>query len=288
MASIAKSVVAAVVLQLVDEGALELSDTLESWLPNLLPESGTVTVEQLLRQESGVFDFAADERLMAPYQQGELEFRWEPAELVGLAADHPPDFAPGERWAYSNTNYVLLALIIEKISGDSLANVVRDRISAPLGLESTTMESDSDMEQPFAHGYLVGLGDPIDLTRLSASAVFGNGNLVSTPRDVARFYAALAQGDVVSARFLPRMLALNPEVPSDYAMGVFRFENYHGCGTFIGHDGATPGYDSSAYTSADGRRQFTVSVTSSTVDDKAGDEAAHHAFAELVRASACR
>jgi D-alanyl-D-alanine carboxypeptidase len=288
MASVAKSLVASVVLQLVDEGRLKLDDTLEQWLPGELPTSGNVTIQQLVRQESGIFDFAADERWMAPLLEGDLEHHWQPTELVALAADHPPDFAPGERWAYSNTNYLLLAMIVEKISGDSLENVVKSRITEPLALGSTTMETDSDMNTPFMHGYLVGQGDPIDVTRISGSAVFGHGNLVSTPLELAHFYRALVRGDVVSKRQLPQMLALDPNVPSHYGMGLFRLSEFYPCGTFVGHDGQTPGYDSVAYTSLDGRREFVVSVSSSTMEDKAGDEAAQEAFHALIFASACR
>jgi D-alanyl-D-alanine carboxypeptidase len=289
MGSIAKTFVASTIMQLVDEGALELDDSLDHWLPGTLPASSHVTIEQLLRQESGIFDHANDERHMAPYIQGNFEFIWEPEQLVALSNDHPPDFAPGERWAYSNINYVLLGLIIEKLEGDSLANVVQRRIVEPLGLTGTTMEIDSDMAEPFVHGYLVGLSsEPIDTTRISGSAVFGHGNLVSTALDIAHFYRELARGGVVSKSQLPSMFSLDPDVPSDYAMGLYRFDDLFACGTFIGHDGQTPGYDNIGYTTLDGRRQVVVSVSSSTVDDKAGEPAAHEAFRQLVLAAGCR
>jgi len=289
MGSIAKSFVASMILQLVDEGALGLDDSLERWLPGMLPASSTVTIEQLLRQESGIFDHANDERHLAPYIQGDMEFFWEPAELVALSNAHPPDFEPGERWAYSNTNYLLLGMIVEKLEGESLANVAQRRIASPVGLTETTMEIDSDMEEPFARGYLVGLGpELVDTTRISSSAVFGHGNLVSTPLDIARFYRALARGEVVSEALLPSMVSLDPHVPSEYAMGLYRFDEFFRCGTFVGHDGQTPGYDNIGYTTLDGRRQVVVSVSSSTTDDKAGEPAAHEAFYQLVMAAGCR
>jgi len=289
VASIAKSFVASMILQLVHEDKLKLSDTLEQWLPGALPASADVTIEQLLRQESGIFDFAADERHMAPYIRGEAEFFWQPEQLVALAADHPPDFEPGTRWAYSNTNFALLAMILEKIEGDSLEHVVERRITRPLGLQSTTMETDSDMNAPFSRGYLVGLGEElVDTTRISGSAVFGNGNLISTPLEVAHFYRALARGEVVSREQLPQMFSLDASVPSNYAMGLFRFKDFFECGTFVGHDGQTPGYDNTGYTTLDGRRQVVVSVNSSTLDDKAGGPAAHEAWRQLVLAAACR
>lgn len=287
MGSVAKSFTAAMILQLVDEGQLKLDDTLEMWLPGLLPASAQVTIEQLLRQESGIFDFANDERHMAPYIAGHMDFQWQPAELAALSAAHPPTFEPGTQWAYSNTNFMLLGMIIEKIDLESLELAVQRRVGEPLRLSATTMEIDSDMTAPFMRGYLVGQGEPMDVTRISGSAVFGNGNLVSTPLDVARFFQALVAGDVVPKELLPQMLALDPGVPSEYAMGLFRFDDFFSCGTFIGHDGQTPGYDNIGYSALDGRRQVAVSVSSSTMDDKAGDAAAHQAFADVVEAAGC-
>jgi D-alanyl-D-alanine carboxypeptidase len=289
MASIAKSVVSSVVLQLVDERALSLDDSLDSWLPGVLPANGDATIEQLLRLVSGIYDFGSDPRLMAPYVAGDFEHTWRPEQLVALAADHPANFRPGERFDYSNTNYTLLALIIEKITGDSLANVVRARITEPLALTSSTMETTSHLDAPYADGYLVGLADqPVNVTRISASSVFGNGNLVSTPLDVARFYRALARGDVVSKAQLRGMFTVDPQGPeSRYAMGLWRLNDFYPCGSFIGHDGNTPGYDSVGYASLDGRRAFSVVVTSSSLDDKAGDEAAHAAWTKMALAVGC-
>ena len=105
---------------------------------------------------------------------------------------------------------------------------------------------------------------------------------------MAHFYKALITGQVVSQRLLPQMIALDPNVPSHYAMGLFRFDDLFSCGTFIGHDGQTPGYDNIAYTTLDGRRQVVVSVSSSTIDDKAGEPAAHQAFFNLIQAAGCR
>lgn len=289
MASIAKSVVASVVLQLVEEGALSLDDTVDSWLPGVLPRNGDATIEQLLRLVSGIYDFGSDPRLMAPYVAGDFEHAWRPEQLVALAAEHPPNFNPGERFEYSNTNYTLLALIIEKITGDSLANVVRARITEPLALTSSTMATTSHLDAPYANGYLIGLAEqPVNATRISASSVFGNGNLVSTPLDVARFYRALARGEVVNEAQLPAMFTVDPRGPeSRYAMGLWRLSDFYPCGTFVGHDGNTPGYDSVGYASLDGKRAFSVVVTSSSLDDKAGDEVAHAAWMKLALAVGC-
>jgi D-alanyl-D-alanine carboxypeptidase len=292
MASIAKSFVSSVILQLVDEKKLSLSDTLGQRLPGKLPASSAVTLEQMLRLESGIFNFAADERWLAPYIGGNLEHYWSPDALVGLAADHPPVFAPGTQFEYSNTNYTLLAMLIEQITGDSLANVMRDRITAPLGMTATTFETGSQTPGLLAHGYLVGMGEPLDVSGISASSIFGCGNLVSTPSDINKFYAALAAGKIVSKKQLPQMYLLDPLVPGTrYGMGLWHFDHqptFLSCDDFVGHDGATVGYDTAAYTSVDGKRQFAVVVTSLTMESTAGDEVAHKAFFDLVNLAGCR
>jgi D-alanyl-D-alanine carboxypeptidase len=210
---------------------------------------------------------------------------------VGLAADHAPTAPPRTRFEYSNTNYVLLGLIVERITGEPLASVVQKRIAAPLGLQASTFETTSDLPEPYAHGYLVGMGDPIDVTGINASSVFGCGNLVSTPLDIAVFYRSLVQGKVVAKERLAAMFAHDPAVPAtNYGMGVFHFDhdNYLHCGDFIGHDGGIPGYDTVAYSSVDGTRQLSVVVTTFTMDEKAGDEAAHKAYGDLIDAIACK
>ncbi len=288
-ASIAKSVTASVVLQLVEEGELQLTDTVEDWLPGMLPANAHATIEDLLRLESGIFDFGRDERLNAPYYAGDFGFTWQPEQLVALATDHPPVFAPGEQFDYSNTNYVLLALIIQKITGDTLANVVRARIFDPLGMSESAMPTDSVIEPPYASGYMLGIADePMDVTAISQSSVFGNGNLVSTPLESARFYGALVRGEIVSDTQLADMLRPNPEVPDTrYGMGVWRLTNVYPCGTFYGHDGATPGYDVSAYSNREASRQFAVMVNSLTPAETVGSEQAQQAWKELGFAAAC-
>jgi D-alanyl-D-alanine carboxypeptidase len=292
MASMAKSLVAAVLLQLVDEGKLKLSDKLGTWLPGTFPAHAQVPLELLLRQESGLFDFASDDRYSEHLFAGDLEHAWTPEELLAMSADHPPTFPPGERFEYSNTNFAALAVIVEHVTGKSLQNAMKERIFEPLAMSSSSMATTPDLPSPFAHGYMLGLGEPLDATRFNGSAVFGCGNIVSVPLDMAKFYAALATGKVVSQRLLSAMFSKDSAVAqTDYTMGLFRWQkggDFIGCDDFIGHPGGIPGYDSQAYSSLDGKRQFAVAVNSFTVDDKAGEPAAQLAYEALVYAVACK
>jgi D-alanyl-D-alanine carboxypeptidase len=289
VASMAKSFVASVLLQLVAEGSIELSDSVSAWLPGMLPANGDSSIENLLRLQSGIFNFEDDDRHMAPYFAGDFNYYWEPEKLVALAAEHDPLFAPGERFHYSNTNYTLLALIIEKITGQSLAEVMQERILGPLGLSATSWPTGSELTAPYAHGYQLGIAEqPVDVTGISASSIFGNGNLVSTGADMIEFYRALTRGEVVQRPLLDQMLATDPNVPSThYAMGVWRWDDAHPCGSFVGHDGAAPGYDTTTFSRLDGNWQYSVLTNSLTPQDTVGDAVAQQAFAELVNTAAC-
>ena len=174
--------------------------------------------------------------------------------------------------------------------GRHRANVVRARITGPLGMTSADMPISSQLDEPYAHGYPLGLGDePVDVTGISARSIFGNGNLVSTAQDVARFYGALARGEAVSPAQLPSMLRPDPNVPdTQYGMGVWRFDDEQPpCGSFIGHDGAAPGYDDTAFSDLGGTRQYAVLANSLAPGDRVGSDEAQQLFKELIVAAAC-
>jgi len=226
---------------------------------------------------------------MAPYLAGDFEYSWSPEGLVGLAAEHPAMFAPGTRFYYSNTNFVLLALVVQQIEGDSLAQVVQRRIFDPLGMGASSMPTGSAVESPYAHGYMLGLAEePTDVTAISASSVFGNGNLVSTARDIAFFFGALARGEVVGPRQLPGMLTPHAGVDTHYGMGVWRWDyDVQPCARIVGHDGAAPGYDITAFSNLEGTRQYAVLTNVLAPGDVVGDAAAQLAWRELVQAAGC-
>jgi D-alanyl-D-alanine carboxypeptidase len=190
---------------------------------------------------------------------------------------------------YSNANYVIVALIIQKLTGMPLADVVAQRITGPLGMSHSTMPITSAMDLPFAHGYLAGMGPLLDVTGISASSEFGHGNLVAIPADVNRFYAALVAGQVVKPAALPAMFTPDPRITTNYGMGVWTIKNLPAtCGAWIGHDAATPGYDTASYARLDGRRQISVVATSLTMEDTVGDPAAQQAWGNLVIAAGCK
>jgi CubicO group peptidase (beta-lactamase class C family) len=149
-----KTFVAAVVLQLAGEGKLALEDSVERWLPGLVPNGGQITVRQLLNHTSGLADYAPDEdeafirRVLANRRRA-----WQPRELVAIGTAHPPLFAPGARWSYSNTGYILLGLIVEAAGGNPLGAELQQRIFAPLRLRATSFDTKPRIAGRHAHGY---------------------------------------------------------------------------------------------------------------------------------------
>jgi len=132
---VTKSFVATLVLQLVGEGRLSLDDNLERWLPGLVPKGEQITVRELLNHTSGLYNYTDD--LPEPPR------RFRPQQLVAIATDHKPLFAPGTEFSYSNTNYILAGLHVERVTGQRLADQLEQRIFQPLGLDDLSGSSDT-------------------------------------------------------------------------------------------------------------------------------------------------
>ncbi|GAA2691636.1 serine hydrolase domain-containing protein [Actinoplanes palleronii] len=264
--SITKTFVATVVLQLVGEGRLGLEDTVDSRLPGVVPGGDRITVRQLLNHTSGLFDYV--QTLPMPPAPGFLANRWRtwtPAELIQRAVAHPPTSdRPGVAFAYSNTNYLLLGQIIEKVTGRPYGTEIERRVIRPLQLRGTTVPGTSpQLGGPHPHGYVPtrtdGGTELLDYTRMNPSVFGAAGEMISTPTDLNRFFAALLGGRLLPDRLLTAMTT--PGVPGgDYGLGLAWRDTT--CGTRVyGNDGGTLTYQSWSYATGDRRRQVTVAVT---------------------------
>ena len=190
IASITKSFVAVVALQLVQEGWLLLDHSVGYWLPGLVPGGEAITVRQLLSHTSGLPDYLTDGIIMRA--QRDPAHHWTPQELVAEALRRPRLFAPGApgRWAYSNTNYTLLGLIIEQVTKHPLELEVRQRVIEPLGLRETAQAPPNADLGAIAHGYVGG----VDQTALNMSVAWAVGDLNASVGDLARFTQGLMWG----------------------------------------------------------------------------------------------
>jgi D-alanyl-D-alanine carboxypeptidase len=268
VASVTKPFVATVVLQLVAEGRLPLSDTVERWLPGILPYGDQVSIRQLLNHTSGVPEYLLVP-LLALYESRQGRFRsWTPQELVALVADQPPLFPPGATYSYSNTNYVLAGLIVEAATGRTLRQELTGRIIRPLRLHDTFFPVNRpDIPGRNAHGYSLPLSDQgpvldgplLDFTVYNPSLAWAAGNLVSDLGDLTRFFRALLGGRLLSPGLLAEMTTTVPiGLGAGYGLGLLVLQTP--CGRLIGHDGGIPGFITIMLSTQNGRRQFGVMV----------------------------
>ncbi|MGP3638429.1 serine hydrolase domain-containing protein, partial [Streptomyces sp. 24-1644] len=269
--SITKSFVATVLLQMEAEGRLDLDDTVERRLPGVVRGNGNdgrkIRVRQLLNHTSGLFDYLADQEYLKKYlSEGYLKHRYDtlsPMKHVRLALSHKPLFEPGEKHSYSNTNYVLAGLIIEKVGGRTYEEEVRDRIIGPLGLKNTSNPGNSvHLPRPSSRGYaklFESAPDRIDdITEMNGSQGWADGDIISTAGDLNRFYNALLRGKLLPPKQLKAMKTTvsAPESPGmSYGLGLTRLKT--SCGTTLwGHGGGMVGWLSMALSTADGRHQL--------------------------------
>lgn len=265
--SITKSFTAVVALQLVGEGRLSLSDTVEQRLPGVLPYGSSVTLRQLLNHTSGVPDDIATP-LMEVFHGDPLRV-WTPAQVIGLVRDEPPLFASGTGWAYSSNDYLLVGLMIERATGHSLEHELQTRVVRPLRLRHTSFPVRAPgLGRHAARGYSLDLdhsGRPVagplrDLTRYSPSFAWASGNGVSDVRDVARFYRALLSGKLLARKQLRQALETVPTGRPGRRYGLGLDVRRTPYAWLVGHEGDIAGFSMKALSSPDGRRQAVVAV----------------------------
>lgn len=264
--SITKTMVATVALQLVGEGKLRLDDTVERWLPGVVPNGDTITLRHLLNHTSGVYNYTDDPVFLRLLVEDPLR-TLTPREIVAMATAHPPLFAPGESWSYSNTGYILTGLIIRAASGSTLKAELESRIFAPLGMGDTSFPvTDPGIDGYHARGYLLPGNPyyptdvPVDVTRFNPSWAWAAGAVVSTAKDLSTFYSALLGGQLLRPVLLAQMLdTVRLDPISGYGLGIISYRTV--CGTAWGHTGGVPGYNTFAFNTRGGDGSAVVMIT---------------------------
>lgn len=262
-----------VVLQLVGEGRIDLDATVEHYLPGVVRgngnDGGRITVRQLLQQTSGLPDY--DDVLFTRSQDliDKSHSYYEPRRLVDAALTGAPHFAPGEKWEYSNTNYVLAGLVVEQVTERPIGEEITNRIIRPLGLRDTYWPGvgEQRLRGTHPHGYVaVAPGAPwVDVTEMDPSLGWSAGQLVSTPDELRTFFDALVGGRLLKPA---QQTALMTTVPAPgfepageyaYGLGVARYELP--CGGYAwGHGGDIQGFETRNLATRDGRSAV-VAVT---------------------------
>lgn len=267
--SITKTFTAVVVLQLAAEHRLDLDAPVQRYLPGLLPANyPRITVAQLLNHTSGLpgVDLPEDPQWIVDHRYTVFT----PQQVLATAFQHDLVFAPGTSQQYTNTNYLVAGLLIEKLTHRSYGDEVRDRVLRPLGLRDTSVPgNDPNLPAPYAHGYQVVNGQLVDLTRMNQSIPWAAGEMISTTADLDKFLIALFQGRLVPKPVLQRMFTV-PNVttfgtddPAIYSQGLMT-STVNGV-TVWGKTGSRYGYTNGIWATRDLQRR---AVYSSNTTDK--------------------
>jgi D-alanyl-D-alanine carboxypeptidase len=280
IASISKVFTAVVILQLAQEGSIDLDAPLATWFPDLVPNADTITVRNLLNHTTGLYDYLEDRNFVnRAYRQPKRS--WAPAELVEYATKYPAAFRPGAKgaWDYSSTNYVILGMIAEQVTGRSLAVEMRQRIFEPLGLTHTFFTPEEQIQGVRARGY----SNAIDQTDAPMTLVFATANIFSTADDVRRFGEGLFNGRLLEPATLEMMETFvggkgQYNMPAlAYGLGVMRNRLPVGPGpdgqqrpaavtTVMGHIGGYGGFRSALWFAPETGITFALGVNQAATD----------------------
>jgi D-alanyl-D-alanine carboxypeptidase len=257
--AVTQTMVAVSVLKLVDEGRLALDDPITEYLPELeglLHPPPPLSVRQLLGHTSGMPDFYPPLLESAPPRQV-LTTPVSPEQRLALAGTIPWQPPEPLEISYSRSDYVALGLLVERLRGRPLADVLRADIVEPLGLRSTTMIGGGPAPANLVHGYVLVDGGPVDVAYSALHSGSASGGMLSTVEDINTFNAALLRGGLLSPASLVEIKGL---VYADYGLGLDHWNDRCTNGFYYGHSGDVPGYGTIAISSADGNRQLAMSV----------------------------
>jgi D-alanyl-D-alanine carboxypeptidase len=250
IASLGKTFTATIALQLYDEARLDLDDPVTSWLPDRvtkrIPLSDAITLRHLLSHRSGIHDYMNDAVAWRADFMSDAGRDWTHSDIVSYLYDRPLLFEPGSEFEYSNSNYILAGMIIEKITGQPLHALIRKRILAPLGLKHTINGKQRAYNEHSAHGYVIRRGRMIDTYPWFGHYGLADSGIQSTPGDMTLFAESLfSTGKLLSKRMRAEMIdvVMTGQSHSGYGMGIYVQQNPWGAGLrWYSHDGIDPGY----------------------------------------------
>ena len=272
-----KTFMSTLALQLVDRHQLNLAAPVSKYLPGVVPNGKNITVRMLLNHTSGLFSYTGDEDFFTQLDK-DPQHVWTEQELLAVAFKHKPNFAPGTDWSYSNTNYILVGMILKKLTGQSLPDLVQQRIAKPLGLTKTYFADPraTNTGPGYSHGYAVDFSGSKPAYEDTATWPIGGwggaaGAVVSTPDELATFFSGVLGGKLFSQKELNQMKS-TVKLPADYPIkggyGLGLFKVNSPCGTVWGHGGDTLGHHSTALATENGKR----TAVSDTTAEPAGTE----------------
>jgi D-alanyl-D-alanine carboxypeptidase len=279
IASITKAFTAAVVMELVEEGALSLDDTVDQWVPGLLAEGDSITVRHLLGHTSGLADYTKDDEFIEAFVAGE---ELPPERIVSFVSSEPLAFEPGSTYEYSDTDNNVLGMIVEAVAGRSYEQELSSRVLDPMELRSTVLPNSPEMPDPHADGYQYdpeseGAEEPENVTTaLDPSAAGASGALISTPSDLSRFFGGLLGGELIGEGTLEQMKETlagegSPSGPGTKRAGLGIFSYELPCGEVWGHTGQFPGYQAFGAATPDGSGALAMMANATQISEEANE-----------------
>ncbi|WP_371656289.1 MULTISPECIES: serine hydrolase domain-containing protein [unclassified Streptomyces] len=235
-----KTFTATAVLELVDDGKVGLDDPISKYIKGV-PNGNHIAVRDLLDMRSGLFSYSADDAFIKAFLTNP-DRPFTPKELLAYAFKHPNQFPPGSKFQYCNTNYILLGLLVEKMTGENLRDVIEHRVLRPSHLDHTLFPKAAEFPRPHAHGYTnqTLTGKVADATHWNPSWGWAAGAMISDLHDLKHWAKDLATGTLLSpATQAKRLKVLPTGVPgAGYGLGIFNVNGW------TGHNGSLPGYES--------------------------------------------
>jgi D-alanyl-D-alanine carboxypeptidase len=288
IASVAKAFSGAAALGLVDRGELSLGNSIRAYLPWLPAAWGEVTVAQALQHTGGIPDYTGSSAFREFFAK-DLRAYVAPRALVEFVAGDPLDFKPGSAYRYSNTDNIVIGLVVAAVSGRAYSQVLRQNVFGPLRMPRTSLPVGFRLPGPHVNGYEVAPPEPPKdvTTLLSMSGAWASGGIQSTAADLNRFirgYVGRGLFDRETQSLQLRFVKGHSEPPgpgvNSAGLGIFRYST--SCGVVYGHTGNLPGYTQFTAATPDGRRSVTVSVNARIVPE-AKSAAVRSAFKTLRR-----
>lgn len=266
LASVSKAYSGAVALALVSQHVVALTDTIGSRLPGLPPAWASVTLAEALQHTSGLPDYISNQAFLAALQ-AHPHMALTPEQLLGYVSKEPLLFTPGSRYDYSDSDNIVVGLMVQAATGRDYAAELTEQVATPLQLSHTTLPSNAAMPEPYVRGYGVTPGQPPEDVSMviNPGLAWASGGMLSTPAELDQFMRAYVQGRFFDQstrndqlRFVPGNSG--PPGPGDNSagLGIFRYQT--DCGTMFGHTGNIPGYTVFAAASANGARSVVVVV----------------------------
>ncbi|MEU2452409.1 serine hydrolase domain-containing protein [Streptomyces sp. NPDC012765] len=226
-------------LQLVDRGKVALDDPIGDYITGV-PNGDRITLRQLAGMRSGLFNYSMDGDFITRLEK-DPEQPMSPQQLLDYSFRHPVLFEPGAKFDYSNTNLILLGLVVEKITGRPLHEVIADDVVGPAGLRSTVFPTNAALPVPYAHGYTdqTASGKVEDSTHWNPSWAWAAGAMISDLQDLRSWARTLAVGTLLKPATQAERLKTTPmDIPgAGYGLGIFDVQGW------IGHNGSIPGYE---------------------------------------------